>query len=149
MKNRSIRTLLSCAIVSIIISSFSIPAFAYVNDNLGYNFTIKPYCENSYLEPARFRETYDNNNSWKVQLSYSGEGNGTVTTFWLEKANTGTKSPASRYYDIQQGHAPYYKPAWDNADYTYVKLAAENNNSIALQYTASGIWDEETGVAPR
>lgn len=146
MKKKSIKTFLSCAIVSIIISSLSIPAFAYVNDSLGYSFTIKPYLGNTYLEEARFRETYNNNNAWKVQLSYSGEGNGTITRFWLEKANTGTSSPASEYYLIQQGHAPYYKPATNVGDHTDVKLAAENNTSTALSYTASGVWDEETGV---
>ncbi|MFY9197775.1 MAG: DUF2712 domain-containing protein [Acutalibacteraceae bacterium] len=148
MKKRAIKTLISCAIVSIIMASLSIPAFAYVDDSYGYNFYIQPYLANTYWNDVKFRETYDNQNAWKVQLAYSEEGNGTITRFWIEKANTGKSSPASEYYLIKQGGTVYYKPATNAGDHTNVKLAAENNNNVPRGYQVSGVWDEETGKRP-
>ena len=43
------------------------------NDNWGFNFTIQPHQANS-RRGARYRQTTNVNNKWKVNMQSSGEG---------------------------------------------------------------------------
>ncbi len=108
------------------------------NDNIGYSFAIKANYGNSY-SAQRYRQTSDTSNQWKVNLNYSGEGTGTITTFWLDKAGT----PVSNTHGVAQGSGAHYYNAISSANESYVRLGAENNNLSANTYTASGYWDEE------
>ncbi|UOE94414.1 DUF2712 domain-containing protein [Alkalihalobacillus sp. LMS39] len=110
------------------------------DDKHGYSFTIKPKHENNY-SGERYRQTQNTNNKWKVALETSGEGKGTITTFWLDKADTGR---VSNTVDAKQGAGAYYREAFSAANQSYVRLGAENNNYSTKGYTATGYWDEET-----
>jgi Protein of unknown function (DUF2712) len=109
------------------------------NDNHGYSFTIKPKHANNY-SGERYRQTTNTNNKWKVNLRSSGEGKGTLTTFWLDKSG----SRVSNTVNAKQGSGSYYREAYRSASKSYVRLGAENNNYSSGSYTASGYWDEET-----
>ncbi|MBB3908820.1 DUF2712 domain-containing protein [Anoxybacillus rupiensis] len=119
---------------------FTFSNFTYASDdNIGFNFELKPNYDNSY-SAARYRQTTNPNNKWKVNLTYSSEGVGTVATFWLDKAGT----RVSEWYNVKQGSGPHYYPAYSTANQSYVRLGAENNNYTSASYTISGYWDEET-----
>ncbi|TYS67940.1 DUF2712 domain-containing protein [Sutcliffiella horikoshii] len=133
MKNLAFASVIG--VTSILITA---PAFA-ANDNIFYSFEIKPYHGNGYTE-ERYRQTTNVNNKWKVDLQASGEGKGTITTFWLDKNLT----VVSNLYDVKQGSGAQYYSAYHTASQVYVGLGAENNNYSANSYTVSGVWDEET-----
>ena len=106
-------------------------AFA-TDDNYSFAFMIKPYHANSRVESsgARYRETTDPKNMWKVGLRKSGEGAGTITNFWLEVYD---ETNVSGDISAKQGTKNYYKAAY------------ENNGYDSIRYNVSGVWDEETG----
>ena len=114
------------------------------DDNIGWEFTIYAEHTNSYSY-SRYRETSSVANPWKVQLKTSGEGKGTITTFWLAKQ-------IEPYYwqqvsvtrNVKQGAAPTTSGAYKSANKSHVSLADENNNYSVNSYWATGIWDEET-----
>ncbi|WNB92541.1 DUF2712 domain-containing protein [Bacillus sp. NEB1478] len=108
------------------------------NDNVPYSFTLKPGYGNSY-SAERYRQTSDTSNKWKVNLSYSSEGAGTVATFWLDKSTT----QVSDTHDVAQGSGNHYYTAFSTANQHDVRLGAENNNYSANSYSISGYWDEE------
>lgn len=108
------------------------------NDNIAYNFSLKPEHGNSY-SAERYRQTTDTSNKWKVNLSYSSEGKGTVATFWLDKSGT----RVSDVHSIAQGSGNHYFTAFSTANQSNVRLGAENNNYTTTGYTISGYWDEE------
>ena len=110
-------------------------------DNYYYEFKIKANYENSY-SAARYRQTTNTSNKWKVNLLNSTEGNETKTTFWLAKDSN--NALASGTHDVAQGTGAHYYNAKANASQTDVKLGAENNNYSSNTYTVSGYWDEET-----
>lgn len=110
------------------------------NDNHGFSFTIKPKHANNY-SGERYRQTKNTNNKWKVNLKKSGEGKGTITTFWLDRKGYGR---VSNIVHVKQGKGSYYREAFSSASKKYVRLGAENNNYSTKGYTARGIWDEET-----
>ena len=113
------------------------------DDNVQFNnFKLKAHYANSYTA-SRYRQTTNTKNNWKVNLAYSSEGNNSIATFWLAKANS-NHTRVSATYDIHQGTGAHYYNAWSGASKTNVCLGAENNNDSAKEYTISGYWDEET-----
>lgn len=140
------RKIISIALgITAIMSLTGTTAFAkYKNNNIGFSFRIQGSVDNAQESKKQFRDTYDNTNSWKVQMTTSGEGKGSITTFWLENKNG---KSASAEYNIKQGDKARYKKANNKGDHTYVFLTAENNNFCSTkQYNVSGYWDEETGI---
>lgn len=120
----------------------------FVGDNVsaedkavGYNFTVG-YNQNPGVSSSRYRETTNNHNCWKANMTYSSEGQNTVMNFWLAK-NT---SNASDMSSLRVAGKTKYKYAYDNAARTNVNLKAVNNSYVPRSYTVSGYWDEETGV---
>lgn len=123
-------------------SLFSLNAFAG-NDNVGFSFTIKAWQGNTRVEDGRYRETANPNNSWKVNLTDSGEGTETITRFWLENFNQDNVSSA---IDAVEGSGAHYKEAYGSASQVTCYLTAENNNWNNETYIAYGFWDEETTI---
>ncbi|MGN7312688.1 DUF2712 domain-containing protein [Alkalicoccobacillus gibsonii] len=123
------------------VSLFGVANSTFASDDKhGYSFTIKAAHANNY-SGERYRQTKNTNNKWKVALQTSGEGKGTITTFWLDKAGTGR---VSNTVNAKQGAGAYYREAFAAANQSYVRLGAENNNYSNNTYTATGYWDEET-----
>lgn len=138
IKKRKIMLALTVATLMAINAS---PVFAS-DDNIGYSYTIKANYGNTYSD-SRYRQTTDTSNKWKVQMDYSGEGVGTITTYWLALFNQ-THDAASAAHDVKQGSGAHYYKAKSNASQKDVCLGAENNNNSTNTYTVSGYWDEET-----
>ena len=133
-----------CLCTIAVTSMFAFNALAAEDNNIEYKFRIQGSVDNAQEADGRFRSTTDNSNAWKVKLEKSGEGNGTITCFWIEKGN-GTNASTKR--QVQQGKAARYFAANDKGDNTTVYLTAENNNFASTkQYEVSGYWDEETGI---
>lgn len=112
------------------------------DDNYGFSFTLKPGYGNSYVEQARYRQTTNTNNRWKVNLQYHEAGSGKSATFWLAKAEG--KAAVSAPHDVAQGTGAHYYTAYSSASQTDVTLGAENAKSSSKSYKISGVWDEET-----
>ncbi len=129
------------AMVSIFVINATAPVYA-ANDDIGYSFKIKANYKNSYSS-SRYRQTKNTDNKWKVNMTYSGEGTGTVTTYWLSK-NDVSHTRVSGTHDVKQGSGAHYYKAYKGASETRVRLSAENNNDSSKTYTVSGYWDEET-----
>lgn len=123
-----------------------INSYAKGDDNIGFSFDIKPYYRNTRVNDsqARYRQTTDPNNMWKVGLRTSTEygGKGTITNFWLEDYN---ETNVSDDISAVQGSKVYYKVAYNKAAKKNVYLTAENNGYDSVTYHVTGVWDEETG----
>lgn len=117
------------------------PAFAS-DDNHGYTYVIKGNHANTY-STSRYRQTTNTSNPWKVNMTYSGEGKGTVTTYWLALYNS-AHTLVSGTNNVKQGSGAHYYTATSQANQKDVCLGAENNNNSTNTYTVSGYWDEET-----
>lgn len=90
---------------------------------------------------ARYRQTKDPNNPWKVCLESSGEGKGSITTFWLEIKSGKNVSTG---VNVKQGDPAKYSAAYNDANAVTVYLTGQNNNYSSAVYNVSGFWDEET-----
>lgn len=140
-KNKISKKIITSLLLVGALSTLSLPTFA-AEDNYGYSFSIKTHQNNTYGGDAKYRQTTNTSNKWKVELSYSGEGKGTGTRFWLVKDNI-SKTQVSTSTIAYQGGGAKYTDAYNDASKQYVKLGAENNNYSANSYTVSGYWDEE------
>lgn len=126
------------------ICSLNVGKSAALNDNYYYMYTIKANYGNSYYW-TKYRQTTNPSNPWKVQMTYSGEGNGTYTTYWLTTFNGAYVGyQASNTVTVRQGSAAVYTVAWPIASQKDVSLSAENNNYSGYSYNVEGYWDEET-----
>ena len=139
MKKIGKKTLKTLALSMVAIGAISTTTTFASDDNIDYSFSIKSYYDNSY-SAERYRQTSNKDNKWKVDLQYSSEGNGTITTFWLDKSGT----RVSESHNVTQGTGAHYYSAYSTANQSNVRLGAENNNYSANTYTVSGKWDEET-----
>lgn len=110
------------------------------DDNISFSFNVPKNQGNGYTG-TRYRQTLDSHNPWKVNLTYSGEGKGTVSTFWLELRNGKNVSQA---HNVAQGSGSHKYPAYRTASEENVRLTAQNNQNNSNHYTVSGYWDEET-----
>jgi hypothetical protein len=113
------------------------------DENIGFSFKIGSWHKNGRIadNKARERSTTNPDNQWKVRLKSTGEGAGTISTFWLELYSERNVSPN---INATQGYTVYYKSAYLNASRTWVYLTGQNNNFNSDSYYVSGIWDEET-----
>ncbi len=123
-------------------STFSVVSMA-AEDAFGYSFKVKAKMKKSYANDSRQRTTGRTDNPWKVELSYTGEGKGSMNYFFIAK--TWNKDECSRMYGVAQGTGPHYYRALENAQNQYVTLGARNNNNNEDTFTISGYWDEEIG----
>lgn len=110
------------------------------DNNIPFKFHIQMLNANT-KSAARYRQTTNVNNPWKVNLRTSTEGAGTITNFWLEGKNN---SNVSKAIGVKQGSGAHYTPAYKTASKTNVKLTGENNNTTFQEYNVTGYWDEET-----
>ncbi len=94
------------------------------DDNHNYSLSVKSFGKN-VRTTRRYRQTNSINNPWKVKLITSGEGSGTITTFWLEDFYA--KNVSSDINAKQGAEAIYDKP-YSSANKIDVYMAAENNN---------------------
>lgn len=114
------------------------------DDNVDFNFDLKPKYGNTTTPSARYRQTTNVKNKWKVNLKNSTEGNGTIATFWLTTRKDGKNVVSDKTHDVAQGSGAHYYDAKSSASQKDVYLAAENNNDSTNTYEVSGYWDEET-----
>lgn len=145
-KRRVLGTLFVALALAVIVGAQ--PAFAYVDQGVSFNFTIRGYCLNGRESDARHRDTLMVDNQWKVKMTWSDEkpeASDTITKFWLE-SNTGANVSPSVLK--QEGDGYTYKSAYLDACNAWVWLTGENNNFNSDVYEVIGYWDEETGVAP-
>ncbi|ARM71674.1 hypothetical protein LMxysn_0039 [Listeria monocytogenes] len=122
------------------------PAFhtKAADNNIGFDFKLKPNCANSGSS-SRYRETSSVNNPWKVRLDSSTEGKGTIASFWLGTYDKNGKAiTGSAIMNVKQGAKTRYCGAYKVANKNTTYLAAENNNYTSKTYYVDGIWDEET-----
>lgn len=141
MKRGKKRCLIMVVAMVGLLSINMVPLYAQ-EDDIEYYFRIQANHGNTYSN-KRFRQTSNNSNKWKVDFQYSGEGAGTITTYWLAKFNA-SHDIVSNTHRIKQGSGPKYYSTYDGADKTDVCLGAENNNNSGNTYIVSGYWDEET-----
>lgn len=128
-------------VVLVVMTSLIMASVAFAsNDNYGYSFYLGSGHQNAY-SGARYRQTSNENNKWKVNLVYNSEGSGGKATFWLAKDNK-NRTVVSYTHTIKQGSGAHYYGATAAASRTNVRLGGENNNSNPC--SVSGYWDEET-----
>ncbi len=119
-----------------------VTANAASDNNVGFSFHVNENQHASFGAEPRYRSTSKTNNCWKVNMTYSGEGVGTCTYFWL---GSGTTVVSNRVL-VKQGSGARYRFAYETASQTNVRLRAQNNNQSITGYDVGGYWDEETGV---
>lgn len=141
---KSKKVLVSLLLVACIGTTFATPAFAG-DDNIPFSFTMKESGKKSYLSGSRYRETTRKNNPWKVEMTYSSEGKGTVAQYFLASGSSIGRTQLSDIYSVKQGAKPGYYKAYASAEKRNVTLGVKNNNIVPKSYTVSGYWDEETG----
>ncbi len=134
----------SIAIGAIAIGLLGAPMISKAsNDNVDFNFSLKEHYGNS-TTAARYRQTTNVKNKWKVDLTYNAEGKGKIATFWLTTKKNGTTVVSDKTHNVAQGSGAHYYDATSKASQRDVRLAAENNNDSNKTYVVSGYWDEET-----
>ena len=142
---KSIKTIVAGIATGILlISAISVSVAAYGNDNsYGYNFDTKAYQQHSYSGTSYYRGTADVTTPWKVNFTYSSEGEGTIMQYFL--AGTGSKpDKVSDYKEVKQGAGEKYFRAYDSSLQRDTQLGARNNNYTVYKYSIAGYWDEET-----
>lgn len=110
------------------------------DDNVKFSADVKSYQSNTRTN-GRYRQTKYVENPWKVKLETSTEGDGDITTFWLELF--GGRNVSADVYAVQGGPT-YYNNPYDSANQGDVYLTMENNNYNGTTYSVTGYWDEET-----
>ncbi|MCO7128258.1 DUF2712 domain-containing protein [Sporolactobacillus shoreicorticis] len=141
MKKRHVIVKMVVALLATVVIGFG-TQFASAKDNdIGYKFKVYGWMANGKETEGRYRQTDSIDNSWKVQLKTSGEGQGTITGFWLE--NSSAQNVSQTEY-VKQGEGPHYQKPFASANKRDVWLTAQNNNFNGESYTVKGIWDEET-----
>lgn len=135
------RIVMAALAATMLIGMNASQAFAS-DDNIPYSFKIKANYANTYSD-EEYRQTTNTQNKWKVDMTYSEEGEGTITTYWLAAYNS-NHDKVSDTHDVTQGTGTHYYSAYSSASQRDVCLGAENNNNSSNTYTVSGYWDEET-----
>ena len=80
------RIVMAALAATMLIGMNASQAFAS-DDNIPYSFKIKANYANTYSD-EEYRQTTNTQNEWKVNMTYSGEGKGTITTYWLAAYNS-------------------------------------------------------------
>lgn len=110
-----------------------------VSANRTFDFRIQPYKGNTTTPYYIYRDVPETVSSvpWLVKMTESGEGAGTITTYWLELKNGQNVST-----DCEAKVGIEYKtPAYNYANSQNVYLTAENNNNNSNMYTVKGYWN--------
>lgn len=123
---------------------------AYTYGERQYNFKVAASGGPSHYSEREFRNTTNTNNCWKVGMTTSTESNTvrSVTRFYLGVENSPYNAQGSEMYKVIVREEPKYYPSYTNALHKYVYLYARDDTNTNKAYTATGIWDEETGHAP-
>lgn len=129
-----------CCVMSVFLA---VPAFA-AEDNFPYSFELKSSMGSSYSSDGYNRETSYPDNPWKVNMTYSSEGQGTAAYYWIATSIVHTQ--CSNRYLVTQGSGDNYFRAYDDIQNKTVKLGVKNNNNVSQSYEVAGYWDEEVGV---
>lgn len=137
-KNSNFKKLVALGFVVTMIFSVLGGTVSAEENKFPYSFNIKSYYGNTY-SGSNYRQTTSLSNYWMVDLQSSTEGDGTYTTFWLDKSST----RVSEAYNVKQGSGRHLYKAYSTANKNDVRLAAENNNYSANTYSVTGKWDEE------
>ncbi|MFJ7470787.1 DUF2712 domain-containing protein [Peribacillus frigoritolerans] len=132
--------------VLIIISIFSIGSSVFAANNTGddksFRFTVPASSnpdkgttyDNGYSQ-TQSRSTAEKNAPWYLNLAYSSEGAGTITTMWLAKSSSVYSHP-NKYYQGKK-----YTIKVKSAVSGSVRIGAENNNLSTKSHTVEGYWD--------
>lgn len=98
-------------------------------------------CHKNTRFDRKYRSTKDTENPWRVTIDYSGEGENTITTFWLEDfyGNNVSQDVEAEYNGIYQ----YVSPAYSSASGIDVYLTGENNNYNFDEYYIEGRWSQQ------
>lgn len=75
------RIVMAALAATMLIGMNASQAFAS-DDSIPYSFKIKANYANTYSD-KEYRQTTNTQNKWKVDMTYSEEGEGTITTYWL------------------------------------------------------------------
>lgn len=121
----------------------AIPVFAS-DDNIPFRFHLQIGGANSYVSDsaARYRQTTNVSNPWKVKVTeQTGDSDGKAT-YWLAKKASSNHTQVSDAHNVYAGTGAHYYNARNTANETYIVLGADNNNNVAS--TVQGYWDEET-----
>lgn len=130
--------------MSIFFSFLMILTFCTVNilaaesGSSSYSFRIQAYQANSQTTYSLYRNVAveDYTRPWYVNMTDSGEGEGTITTYWLELYSGHNVSPDC---DAKVG-LHYHPAAYGSANSQDVWLTAENNNYNSRLYNVKGYW---------
>lgn len=134
-------------IVAVVFCAFlgvsAVDIAASENNNIYFQFWVKSFWGNGRVTEGRYRSTTDTNDAWKVQLKSSGEGEGTITNFWLENYD---EENVTRDISAVAGEDAKYDKVKSGATERNLYLTGENNNYNGNSYSVWGYWDEETGI---
>lgn len=129
------------AVGALSIGAFAFGASAYGTDNnTPYSFTVPANQEIGYGS-AEYRGNSGIEVPWKIDFTFSAEGKGTSTYYYLSGPWWSHQSNAKL---ATQGKGAKYYHAHDTAKNMDVALAAYNNNKNDKVYMVAGYWDEET-----
>lgn len=132
--------LLLAAIIVLTMIVTAIPVFA-VPHNIPYSFHLGLDGANSYLPSAeaRYRETVNTNNCWKVRMDTIYNDPLGIATYWI--ARNADHQQVSKAHNVHAGTGSHLYPAYASASQTKVVLAADNENDVIAD--VEGVWDEE------
>lgn len=134
------KTILSISIVFTMICAVLLGGYVFAAEqgSKSYSFRIQAYQANSTTSYSLYRDVAANDSTkpWYVTMTSSGEGAGSVTTYFLELSD-GTN--VSRDVDVKVGNE-YHPSAYNTANSKNVYLTAENNNYNSNMYSVSGYW---------
>lgn len=131
------------AVLMLMLVATAIPAFAS-DDNIAFKFSLQANGANSYVSDsaARYRQTTNTSNPWKVKVTEQTGDSDYKATFWLAKKASSNHKQVSDAHNVIAGSGAHYYDARDTASETNVVLGADNNNNVASR--VEGYWDEET-----
>ena len=124
--------------ITFIIAFVMVNSYAAESGSRSYSFRIQAHQTNAQTTYSLYRDVAKTNYStpWYVNMTKSGEGSGTVTTYWLELKDGTNVSP-----DVDAKVGSHYHPAaYGTANSQNVWLTAENNNYNSTLYNVSGYW---------
>jgi hypothetical protein len=132
-------TLVIMLLAGIVTLSFSNTHAA--NNNSRFMFQLRVLTLATTNPEIRYRQTWHNQNPWKVNFSWSAEGKNTKVQFRLTNYNSSWFS--TNWKTVRQGKIETYygNPQINRAK---VQLQGCNNNMSRHKYTIQGYWDEET-----
>lgn len=125
----------------LVVLCFLFGGVAYGSYNMTkFSGNIQSYWKNTRFDNSH-RSTKDTENPWRVAIDYSGEGKGTITTFWLEDfyGHNVSQDVDAVYNGIYQ----YVCPAYSSASGIDVYLTGENNNWNSDVYYIEGRWSPQ------